>query len=157
MNLASSSSSLSSSSPSSSSSSSLNSEDSSIVQEFYKSHPRYIELKEKYEADLVPMGHSNESASGAISAELVNVTFKNFSFQSGGSLEPISKKLPLSITVSKLKVLVKQMFGLDVRLQQLSMRPYKDSVPVILDDDESSLRYFGTIDGAELFINEAKA
>jgi hypothetical protein len=128
-----------------------------VDENFLSANPRYHELTEKYAADLLPMGQSADSATGAISAELVNIVFNNFSFQSGGSLEPLSRKLPLSMTVSKLKGLVKQLFGLEIRLQQLSMRPYKDSVPVILDDDESSLRYFGTIDGAEIFINEAKA
>jgi len=53
--------------------------------------------------------------------------------------------------------MIKQMFGLDPRLQQLSIRVYKDAMPALMDDPQCSLHYFGAIDGAEIFINEAKA
>ena len=73
---------------------------------------------------------------------------------SGGSLEPIVKKIPLSLTLSKLRVLIKQLFNVEVELQQLSIRSSKDSPPILLeDDDESTLRYYGFADGTELFIN----
>jgi hypothetical protein len=34
---------------------------------------------------------------------------------------------------------------------------YKDSPPSLLEDDLTSLSYYGVFDGAEIFINEAKA
>lgn len=34
---------------------------------------------------------------------------------------------------------------------------YKDSPPTLLEDDLTSLNYYGAMDGAEIFINEAKA
>ena len=37
------------------------------------------------------------------------------------------------------------------------MRVHKDAPPVFLDDEKSSLQYYGVVDGAEIFINEAKA
>jgi hypothetical protein len=90
-----------------------------------------------------------------IASNLILITFRNLSFGSGGSLEPLGKKLPSSITVGRLKVMVKQLFGLDLQLQLLSIRLYKDAVPILLDDDQSTLSYYGAIDGAEIFINEA--
>lgn len=118
-------------------------------------HPRYAELQTLHGADLLPMGSA--STGGNIAAELVSVTLRNLSFASHGSLEPMTKKLPAGLTVGRLRALVKQVFGLDAHLQQLSIRIYKDSVPTLLDDDEATLGYYGAIDGCEIYINEAKA
>lgn len=119
-------------------------------------HPRFAELMALYGADLVPATRSSSGPSN-LAAELVSVTFKNLSFLTNGSLEPITKKLPRSLLVSKLQLMVKQLFGLDPRLQHLSMRVHKDAPPVFLDDEKSSLQYYGVVDGAEIFVNEAKA
>lgn len=117
-------------------------------------HPRYGEIQAKYGADMVPMGKASQGDS--IAANLVAITFKNLSFGSGGSLEPTTKKLPTSLTVGRLRQMVKQLFGLDPPLQHLSIRVYKDAVPTLLEDDMASLSYYGAVDGAEVFINEAK-
>lgn len=119
-------------------------------------HPRYAELMSLYGADLAP---ATKAAGGPsnIAAELVTVTFKNLSFGSNGSLEPITKRLPRSLQVAKLQLMVKQLFGLEPRLQHLSMRVLKDAPPTFLDDETSTLQYYGVADGAEIFINEAKA
>lgn len=103
------------------------------------------------------MGAGTKAASTNMASELVTITLRNMSFGSNGSLEPLQKKLPKSMTVSKLSLLVKQLFGLEPRLQQLSMRLYKDAVPTLLEDEQCSLFYYGVTDGAEIFINEAKA
>jgi hypothetical protein len=120
-------------------------------------HPRYASLWDKYGADLIlpGAGQSNSGTTG-LASEMISITFKNMSFGSNGTLEPLTKKLPRSLTISKLRMLVKQLFGLDPRLQLLSLRVYRDSVPTLLDDDMSTLQYFGAIDGAEVFINEDK-
>ena len=118
-------------------------------------HPRYPVIQSKYGADLLPMGKTTGGSD--IASNLISITFRNLSFSSGGSLEPLKKKLPSSITVNRLKVMVKQLFGLDPQLQQLSVRLYKDAVPILLDDEVSTLGYYGVIDGTEIFINEASA
>lgn len=115
-------------------------------------HPRFKELRQRYAEDLQQLSQSG--ASKTLATEMVNITFKNLSFGAGGSLEPVQKRLPRSITVSKVQVLVKQLFGLDPSLQKLSIRIYKDSPPCLLDDDQSTLAYYGAIDGAEIFVNE---
>lgn len=149
-----------------------------------------------------------EASKAGLASELINITLRNLTFSSGGKLEPVVKKLPQSLTVSKLQLVVKQvcvlcccnpfplppskaitqpdatnpccfsfefteiflcscrnarvcathpqLFGLDPHLQQLSLRLYKDAVPVLLDDPQASIGYFGAIDGSEIFINEAK-
>jgi len=97
------------------------------------------------------------AAGDSLAANLISVTLKNLSFGSGGSLEPTTKKLPTSLTVGRLRLMVKQLFGLDPPLQHLSIRVYKDSVPTLLDDDMATIGYYGALDGAEVYINEAKA
>lgn len=118
-------------------------------------HPRFQVLFGRYGADITAAVKA--AAGGNMAAELISITFKNLSFGSNGSLEPFTKKLPRSLTVSKLRLLVKQLFGLEPRLQQLALRVYKDSVPTVLEDDMSTLAYYGAIDGAEVFVNEDKA
>lgn len=118
-------------------------------------HPRFAELVVQYGADLAPPTRTM-GGPGNLAAELVSVTLRNLSFGSNGSLEPVTKKLPRSLQVCKLQLMVKQLFGLEPRLQHLSMRVHKDAPPTFLDDDSSSLQYYGVVDGAEIFINEAK-
>lgn len=119
-------------------------------------HPRFAELMATYGADLAPPTKAGGGPMN-LAAELVSVTFRNLSFGSNGSLEPVTKKLPRSLQVSKLQLMVKQLFGLEPRLQHLSMRVHKDAPPTFLDDEKSSLQYYGVTEGAEIFINEAKA
>lgn len=119
-------------------------------------HPRYQELYARYGQDIAPAAYAATGA-GTLASEVVSITFRNLSFGSNGSLEPVVKKLPKTTNVGKTRLLVKQLFGLEPRLQQLSMRVYKDSVPTVLDDDQATLSYYGAIDGAEIFVNEDKA
>ena len=119
-----------------------------------KLHPLYFILKEKHGADLTPLGAA--SAGGNIASELLNIQFNNLTFSGGASNEPVNKKLPASITIEKLKIMISQLFNLKPELQQLSLSTYKDSPPTLLEDDSASLIYYGTQDGAKLFINEAK-
>merc|ERR1711918_329310 len=92
---------------------------------------------------------------GAMVNELLSVTFQNLAFgASSSSYEPITKNIPAFITVEKLKMMVKQIFNVDVQTQILSLRCYKDSPPNVMDDDTSTLAYYGCINGADIFINE---
>jgi hypothetical protein len=135
-------------------SSSSSSSDSSA---FESMNPRFAALNELYGADLLPMGGEGPS-SGLVSmaSDMVAVTLHNLSFASNGSLEPISRKLPASLRVDRLRLMVKQLFGLETHQQQLSVRQYKGAVPVLMDEDSATIGYFGAIDGADFFINEAK-
>jgi hypothetical protein len=118
-------------------------------------HPRFSELYQRYSAELVTL--SKARAGNTIQSDALEVILKNLSFISNGSLEPVSKKLPASLQVARLRQLVKQLFGLEPVLQQLSFRVYKDALPVVMDDDDMTLAQYGVINGAEIFINEAKA
>jgi hypothetical protein len=62
-------------------------------------HPRYKELQDKYGADLLPMGKITGGSD--IASNLLNVIFRNLSFGSGGSLEPLHKKIPSTLSISR--------------------------------------------------------
>mmetsp|Transcript_21035 Transcript_21035/g.35273 ORF Transcript_21035/g.35273 Transcript_21035/m.35273 type:complete len:114 (+) Transcript_21035:1184-1525(+) len=108
-----------------------------------------------YGADLVPISRASTGPM-SMASELISVTFNNLSFIGNGSLEPVTKKLPRSLLISRLQMMVKAMFGLEPRLQQLSLRVHRDAPPVLLDDDKATLQYYGAVDGADIFVNEAK-
>lgn len=120
-------------------------------------NPRFTALNDLYGADLLPMGGEGPSSGlTSMASDMVAVTLHNLSFASNGSLEPLSRKLPASLKVERLRVMIKQLFGLETHQQQLSVRQYKGAVPVLMDEDSASIGYFGAVDGADIFINEAK-
>ena len=78
---------------------------------------------------------------------------------SGSAGDVTSRKLPSTLTVQRLKGVVKQLFSLEPHLQQLSLRASKDrdgSLPVLLDDDAATLQYYGVSEKVDVYINEAK-
>jgi hypothetical protein len=126
------------------------------AEEVFKSqHPRYQELYDKYAADIIPSGSHSEGGS-SMGAELLNIVINNVSFSltTGQQCEPITRRIPGSLTVGRLKLMIKQLYGVDPAAQQLSIRNYKDAVPTLLDDDDAALRYFGASDGSNVYVNE---
>jgi tubulin-specific chaperone E len=115
-------------------------------------HPRYEELNGKYGADLLDFG--DRGTGPTLASDLVNIVFKNLSFSGEGSMEPVTKKIPSSLTIGRLKMMVKQLFKLEPSVQQLSLRNYRDSPPQFLDDDGLTLAYLGAKDDSVIFINE---
>ena len=115
-------------------------------------HPRYKELILKYGDDTSfnTIFTSINTVKG-IAGDLIEITFKCIN---GAFDQPVVKKIPSTITIIRLKMMLKQLFLIEPDLQQLSMRTDKESFPTVLDDDESTLAYYGIIDGAEVFINE---
>ena len=72
-------------------------------------------------------------------------------------MEPLIRRLPLQLTVGKLKALCARQFGLDRDLQTLHYKQRPDSgFPEALDDgcDDHTLAYYGVPDGAEIYMNE---
>lgn len=131
-------------------------------------HPRYDYLQQQYGKDLLDFGSSmlsNGSTTGlagslSLAADMIDVKFRCMTFspllsQQDGA--PILKKIPSSMTIARLKMVVKQLFGIPPQLQLLSMQIYKDGMPTFLDDDQASLQYFGAISGAEIYVNEDKS
>lgn len=119
------------------------------------SHPRFAELTAQYASELVPAGRGDTTGPRSLASELVaikitNVTSSNANPHGAGT----EKKLPLTLSIGKLRGMLAQLYGLDPGCQQLALRVDKDSIPVVLDDDDSSLSFYGAVDGSEIFVNE---
>lgn len=118
-------------------------------------HPRFAELHRRYSSDLVAL--SKNKGSSALQNDIVEVTLRNQTFIGSGSLEPVCKKIPSSLQVARLRQIVKQLFHIEPILQRISVRVYKDAMPVLMEDDDLTLAQYGVVNGAEIFINEDKA
>lgn len=123
-------------------------------------HPRYSLLNEKYDNELLPMVEGDMKTNNTINDELTLVTMNNIIIGGGINMksEPIIKKLPSTIQISKLKQMIKALFQIDlpIHLISLSFRMYKDNIspPQLMDDDSCTLGYYGvTSDGGDIFIN----
>jgi tubulin-specific chaperone E len=122
--------------------------------EFEVLHPRYTGLFGQYGEEIATSMSSSTGGMQTLASEMILVTLHNLSFSGNGSLEPVQKRLPASLTVDKLRLLVKQLYRVEPRLQRLSIRQYKNAMPVLMDDDDASIRYYGAIDSSDIFINE---
>lgn len=118
-----------------------------------KEHPRYDELKLKH-GEEVQVGSVFDATLKGMAADLVEITFKCIAISSVSN-DPVVKRLPRSITIFKLRTMLKQLFGIDPDVQQLAIRLDKDALPTVLDDDDSTIAYYGAIDGSEIYVNEA--
>lgn len=126
--------------------------------EFLRLFPNYEQLYEKYSNDInlsdSQFNHSGNQVN-SIAAELIDVTFQNLIFSIGNNnFQPVTKRIPLNISIDRIKLMIKQMFDIPPQVQVLSIRNTKNDMPVIMDDDKEILRYYGGINGAEIFINE---
>ena len=93
------------------------------------------------------------SAQSSLSNDTINVTIHSMAAASC-TVEPMSKRLPSSLAIGRLKQMCKRAFKLDIDLQILQFKADKDSMLQPLDDDNNSLGYFGVCDGAQIFMNE---
>jgi hypothetical protein len=122
--------------------------DEKDISSLLKEHPRLLDLREifgkEYEEQEKTLNTTNLSS---------NLILVNLYDLCGDDGKCVSKSVPKSLKVGKLKFLIKQCFGVDPSLQLLSLRQYKGSIPVVLDDDESSMEYVGAVDDCDIFVN----
>ena len=108
---------------------------------FLMKHPRYIYLLEVHG---VPDGIGTSSAStNALKSSLIVVTIKCVNDQ---ARQPITKKLPGTMTISKLKGLFQRMFNVQPLDQMLSYVDLNDH-EVQLDDDLKPLSFYSVGSG----------
>ena len=70
------------------------------------------------------------------------------------SLEKNGKTLHLLKTSSKPTMVGKKRKHISVLFTH---KEYQDAPPVFMDDDQAPLAYYGAVNGADIFINEAKS
>lgn len=125
--------------------------DDSLLASFYNTNPRFNELKGRFSGDVVILAETSQG--GSLASDMITVTLHNVTTSGFGS-EPAVKKLPATLTVMKLKMIVKQLFGKATHEQVLSYRNNKDGIPLPLDDDSRTLTYLGVTDSADIYVGE---
>ncbi|KAF4027387.1 Ubiquitin-like domain [Phytophthora infestans] len=121
-------------------------------------HPRFTRLRELHlEISIDQNGYTADSGSTAgprkLASSLIKVSIIPMSMQATG-FEPLVKKIPQQMKVSQLKVLIETKFGVQVPAQVLSFRTDSRSLPMLLDEDNAEVSYYGMQDGSEVLVND---
>ncbi|XP_052117119.1 tubulin-folding cofactor E isoform X1 [Arachis duranensis] len=117
-----------------------------------KQHPRFSELKSLYGIE------DERPSTGASGPQTIGSGFLSITLKcvgaSMGEKQPLTKKLPATTTVGKLKFLCESFFKLKSLKLKLFLQEEGSPLPVLLDNDTSSLLDLGI--GNESFILVAK-
>ncbi|KAG2792455.1 hypothetical protein PC129_g23398, partial [Phytophthora cactorum] len=133
-------------------------EDKTEQERVLAAHPRFTRLRQLYpEISIDQSGNSGGSGSTTgprkLASSLIKVSIIPMSMQAT-SFEPLVKKIPQQMKVSQLKLLIEMKFGVDVPTQVLSFRTDSRSMPMLLDDDNAEVSYYGMQDGSEVLVND---
>eukprot|EP00357_Protocruzia_adherens_P002993 CAMPEP_0114996870 /NCGR_PEP_ID=MMETSP0216-20121206/14572_1 /TAXON_ID=223996 /ORGANISM="Protocruzia adherens, Strain Boccale" /LENGTH=547 /DNA_ID=CAMNT_0002361165 /DNA_START=60 /DNA_END=1700 /DNA_ORIENTATION=- len=107
-------------------------------------NPRYVELLEKHGHPL-EQGNLTDSTLGegqTIKSTMVQIKLRSMARVSVHK-DPVTKKLPHSMTVGTLKTLCAKFFSLDINKQKLVYHPDRDSFPEEMDDNLRQLSFYG--------------
>lgn len=121
-------------------------------EEIKKLHPRFAELKKFHGIE------DEKPANGAtgpqkMSSSLVSITLKCVA-ASIGEKAPFTKKLPVTTTVGKLKILCESFFKIKSVKLKLFLQEEGSPLPTLLDDDMASLIDFGVGNGSTILVEE---
>jgi len=119
---------------------------------FHVLHPRFRELLTIYGESTATVQALN-CIGGKMVDETVNLTIRSMA-PSSCTMEPLKKRLPVTLTVVRLKFMCFKAFSLEISRQCLHLRAVDNPVPIHLDDDERALSFYGVHDGSEIFMNE---
>ncbi|XP_073013996.1 tubulin-folding cofactor E [Typha latifolia] len=121
-------------------------------EEIKRLHPRFAELKTLHGIeDEKP--HSVASGPQKMSSGLISITLKCVG-ASMGEKQPLTKKLPPTTTLGKLKVLCESFFKVkDIKLR-LFIEEEGSPLPLMLDEDMASLMDLGISTGATILVDE---
>ncbi|XP_022718318.1 tubulin-folding cofactor E isoform X2 [Durio zibethinus] len=121
-------------------------------EEIKQLHPRFVELKNFYgiedERPLVGAAGPQKMASG-----LLSITLKCVALSVGEKL-PLTKKLPATTTVGKLKALCESFFKLKSLKLKLFLQEEGSPLPMLLDDEMASLMDIGIGNESTILVDE---
>ncbi|KAE8681267.1 Tubulin-folding cofactor E [Hibiscus syriacus] len=121
-------------------------------EEINRLHPRLVELKNFYgiedERPSVGVAGPQKMASG-----LLSITLKCVAPSVGEKL-PLTKKLPATTTVGKLKALCENFFKLKSLKLKLFLQEEGSPLPMLLDDEMSSLMDIGIGNESTIIVDE---
>ncbi|EFJ23244.1 hypothetical protein SELMODRAFT_175129 [Selaginella moellendorffii] len=107
-----------------------------------RSHPRQAQLKKQYDISEESVPQAGSQSSQNMAASLITITIKCVA-ASLGEIAPVTRKLPGSMTVGKLKLLCEALFKLKATKQRLFLEEKESPLPLPLDDDLESLGNIG--------------
>ncbi|XP_024534249.1 tubulin-folding cofactor E [Selaginella moellendorffii] len=107
-----------------------------------RSHPRFEQLKKQYDISEESVPQAGSQSSQNMAASLITITIKCVA-ASLGEIAPVTRKLPGSMTVGKLKLLCEALFKLKATKQRLFLEEKESPLPLPLDDDLESLGNIG--------------
>ncbi|XP_015166877.1 tubulin-folding cofactor E isoform X2 [Solanum tuberosum] len=121
-------------------------------EEIKKLHPRFAELKKFHGIE------DEKAATGAtgpqkMSSSLISITLKCVAASIGEKV-PLTKKLPATTTVGKLKILCESFFKIKSVKPKLFLQEEGSPLPTLLDDDMASLIDFGVGNGSTILVEE---
>lgn len=121
-------------------------------EEIKHQHPRFAELKvyHKIEDERSSMGVSGPQKMGT---GLLSITFRCVG-ASIGEKPPLTKKLPTTTTVGKLKNLCESFFKLKGIKQKMYFHEERSPLPMLLEDEMASLMDLGIGNDSVILIDE---
>ena len=108
-------------------------------------HPRLKALVDSY-GELSTHARDGHGQDGRGHVELTLVCVGG---GGGGRKAPQKKKVPMTITVGKLKLLCEKLFKVKVDAQQLYYKEPFMGMPELLEPDDYDISYLGVKDGCE--------
>ncbi|XP_045806398.1 tubulin-folding cofactor E [Trifolium pratense] len=118
-----------------------------------KQHPRFSELKNFYGIEDQKPLIGATGGPQAISSGFLSITLKCVG-ASMGEKQPMTKKLPATITVGKLKFLCESFFKLKSMKLKLFLQEEGSPLPMLLDNDASSLMDHGVGNDSVILVDE---
>mmetsp|Transcript_17762 Transcript_17762/g.60344 ORF Transcript_17762/g.60344 Transcript_17762/m.60344 type:complete len:114 (+) Transcript_17762:179-520(+) len=110
------------------------------------------ELQDKLGMSLTTSASSSHTT---LAADMVNVTMRSVAPSAAPSAaEPTPKRIPTSLSVGKLKLMCKRMYGIEPAKQAISFRRDRHGIPEAMDRDHMTLGQYGIEDGHEVLVNE---
>lgn len=116
-------------------------------------HPRFAQLQAVHDVPIDSVHVGAAPATKKLAASLLQINIHCVA-PSTGERPPVTKKLPASTTVGKLKLLCQGLFKLNVEDQCLFLTDEDTPFPLPLDDDMETLGELGLMPGSTIVIND---
>ncbi|TMW56600.1 hypothetical protein Poli38472_006610 [Pythium oligandrum] len=120
------------------------------------SHRRYKQLCGAY-PDVVASATARGGGTGGpttLGSSLIQVKIIPMTMNAT-TFDPLTKRMPQTMKLSQIKILVEKKFGIPSGDQLLAFRMDAKSMPQPLDDDSCELSYYGLQDEAEILVNDS--
>lgn len=121
-----------------------------------RAHPRYVTLLRKW--GLPQQALVRGAGDGTLGSQLVSITIRSNCIDTI-TAEPVTKKVPMSMTVKTLKMLACRAFGPaapSVQAARLFYQPAgsADPLPMAMDQDDRELLFYCLQDGCRVLLQE---